>query len=634
MHLKRLITGSVAVLTAATVATTLTAAGDAKPPRIVAAIMQDSDGDGHADRVGLVYSERVRHAADRDGKYPFLVAGYKIRAVGAANGKTVVLTLAEKAAIDDAARPSIRYGRTKGGSILDGAKNQAVKQVFRATRAHRNRPRATPPPLPAPNPAPGDRDGDGAIDPQDCAPADPKIRPGAPDTPDLAFVDSNCDGIDGDEKKAVFASPLGKDTNPGTKAAPKREIAAAVVTAAIAGKDVYAAAGDYSRVEAASRVGIFGGYNATTWNRAPAQITSISGAPEGIYAAGATGVVLQHLTVRGQAGAGSGASAYGIRLLNGSNVRLERVLATGGSGTAGGTGSPGADGARGGNGGNGAEGACDYDDRYNVGGRGGSSPAGRMGGRGGKGGYAGKGVDGADGDIDTHGGQAGNGGGGQGYDGNRGADGAAGAAGKIGKPGTNSSAAATTSWVGQSADAGAPGAAGNGGGGGGGGGGQGGPFRLDGSGNGGGGGGGAGSGGTAGTGGSAGGGSFGVYLHNSTVIVSEASSIKSDAGGAGGNGGKGGAGGAGGAGGIGGSYCSDEVGDGGAGGNGGKGGYGGGGGGGAGGPSIGIFKAGASSALVTGSTIAIGRPGIGGYNGQGGGPDGHVGIAEAIYPAS
>jgi hypothetical protein len=69
MYVKRLLTGSVAVLAAATLATTLTAAGDAKPPRIVAAVMQDADGDGRADRLGLMYSERVRHAADRDGKW-------------------------------------------------------------------------------------------------------------------------------------------------------------------------------------------------------------------------------------------------------------------------------------------------------------------------------------------------------------------------------------------------------------------------------------------------------------------------------------------------------------------------------------------------------------------------------------
>ena len=184
MRLKRVMTGLVAMLAAATVATTLTAAGDARPPRIVAAVMQDADGDGHADRVGLMYSERVRHAADRDGTYPFLVAGYKIRAVGAASGNTVVLTLVEKAGIDAAARPAVRYGRTKADSIVDRARNEAVAQVFRATRAHGNRPRAIPPPLPPPNPAPGDRDGDGVVDTQDCAPADPKIRPGAPDAPD------------------------------------------------------------------------------------------------------------------------------------------------------------------------------------------------------------------------------------------------------------------------------------------------------------------------------------------------------------------------------------------------------------------------------------------------------------------
>ena len=63
-----------------------------------------------------------------------------------------------------------------------------------------------------------------------------------------------------------------------------------------------------------------------------------------------------------------------------------------------------------------------------------------------------------------------------------------------------------------------------------------------------------------------------------------------------------------------------------------RGGSGGAGGGGAGGPSIGIFKAGASSALVSGSTVAFGRPGTGVFNGAGGGPDGFVGIGEAIYP--
>lgn len=88
---------------------------------------------------------------------------------------------------------------------------------------------------------------------------------GAVDAPDLKFVDSNCDGIDGTAKKAIFASPLGKGSNAGTKSSPMRQIDAAVAAAAAAGKDVYAAAGTYGRVEAATGVNIYGGYHADDW---------------------------------------------------------------------------------------------------------------------------------------------------------------------------------------------------------------------------------------------------------------------------------------------------------------------------------------------------------------------------------
>ena len=156
-----------------------------------------------------------------------------------------------------------------------------------------------------------DRDGDGVADAQDCGPNDPAIKPGAADLPDLAFVDSNCDGIDGTEKNAIFVSPLGKDTNAGTKAAPMRSLQAAVVEAAQDRKDVYAAAGAYDRFDAADDVGVYGGYRPDTWARSLTLVTSITGAPDGILAARATGVVLQHLTVRGNAANQPGASAYG-----------------------------------------------------------------------------------------------------------------------------------------------------------------------------------------------------------------------------------------------------------------------------------------------------------------------------------
>lgn len=636
MSLRRLVTSSLVVLAAAIGVATLTAAPDTKPPKIVSATMQDADGNSRADRVRLTYSERIRHLSDEDGKYPFSITGYEIRSVGPASGKTIVLALVEKTAADDAAQPAVRYRSTTSGSVRDLTGNRAAGQIFKGTRAHGNGPAGTPPPPPPPPPPSTDRDGDGTRDAQDCAPDDPKINPGAADAPDLAFVDSNCDGIDGTEKNAIFASPLGKDTNPGTRSAPKRQIQSAVAAAAAAGKDVYAAAGTYGRVEVATGVSIYGGYQPENWARGLLFVTSIAGAPEGVFAAGATDVVLQQLTVRGEPGSEAGASAYGIRLLNGANVKLQRIVATAIGGLAGAAGSNGLGGARGGDGGAGRTGACDFDERFNFGGRGGSSPAGRLGGAGGKGGSAGgKGQEGSDGAIGTPGGNGGNGGGNPGSRGNDGAAGASGAAGGNGPGGTNSAVGATTAWAGQSGEAGTGGAPGNGGGGGGGGGGQGGPFVLDGAGNGAGGGGGGGDGGRAGTGGKAGGGSFGVYLFNSTVIVSDSSSIQSGAGGPGGRGGAGGPGGPGGGRGLGATYCSGEIGIGGSGGVGGTGGGGGGGGGGAGGPSAGIFKAGASTALVTDSTISSGTPGVGGNGGTGGAGSagaGATGIAQEISP--
>src|SRR3954447_2389689 len=74
---------------------------------------------------------------------------------------------------------------------------------------------------------PRDWDGDGVIA-GDCAPLDAAIHPGAPDTPDLGFADTNCDGIDGDAAGAVWVAPSGSDGAAGTLSAPLATIQAAV----------------------------------------------------------------------------------------------------------------------------------------------------------------------------------------------------------------------------------------------------------------------------------------------------------------------------------------------------------------------------------------------------------------------
>jgi hypothetical protein len=637
MPAKRLVTGSLAVLAAAASVATLSAAPDTRPPRIVTAAMQDTDRDGRADRLRLTYSERVRHRADRDGRYPFQVAGYRIERVGHASGRTVVLELVEPVAADGVARPSLRYRRTSDRPVLDRAGNQAPAQVFPAVRAHGSPPDGPAgPQQPAPptGPARTDNDADGTPNEQDCQPDNPNVHPNAPDRPDLGFVDANCDGIDGDERKAIFVSPLGNDMNPGTRARPKRQIDAAIAAAPV-GTDVYAAAGAYQRVRLKTGVDVYGGYDAATWKRSLTLVTQITGVPEAVYAFGDTGVVLQLLAVQGTSGGQPGASAYGIRAINGSSLTLQRVTVLAGNGSPGSDGSPGAAGEQGGRGGRGVRGACDTLVRA-LGGVGGFSPAGRTGGNGGSGVYEDAGKRGEPGLLGTPGGFAGApswGSAGSGGPGGDGKDGASGAPGAAGAGGTDSTMLASNTWQGQPGTPGGSGAPGNGGGGGGAGGGQTGWIRLNGTGNGGGGGGGGGAGGQGGTGGTAAGGSFGVYLRDSTVTVSDGSSIAAGDGGAGGRGGSGGVPGPGGPGGLGETHCTDEVGAGGDGGHGGAGGRGGGGGGGAGGPSVGIFKVGTSSATVVGSTIATGRPGPGGPGGPGNGGAGATGIAQAIYPA-
>ena len=96
-------------------------------------------------------------------------------------------------------------------------------------------------------------------------PALAACSPGAGDKPDLGFVDSNCDGIDGNKAAALFVAPNGNDANDGSYGQPKATIAAAVTAALSAGKDVYAATGTYDGkvafLNANGNIGLYGGYD-------------------------------------------------------------------------------------------------------------------------------------------------------------------------------------------------------------------------------------------------------------------------------------------------------------------------------------------------------------------------------------
>jgi hypothetical protein len=489
----------------------------------------------------------------------------------------------------------------------------------------------------------------------------------ATDEPDLGFIDSNCDGIDGDALNAIFVDALiGNDLKPGDQTAPLRTMGAAIAAAADASpvKDVYVSRGPYNEsVVLRDGVSIFGSYDFSNgWARsAGAPSAIVSPTATGVFGSGLTQPIeLQLLTIRaasasGTSAGGDGLSSIGVLILNSPEaVTLRAVDVAAANGSAGAGGAARQAGAAGGNGGTASGTAA---------GAAGLSSCGPLGGRGGPG-VSGT-VAGNPGGTGTQvaGGGTGAPGGSGGFAGtcsltsssNGGAAPAVTSSGGQGQPGLSSSPGPSlgsldntgTYFPPQGGDGltGFPGGGGGGGGSGGG--------TASGtissfctncisiSSGGGGGGGGGGCGGGGGRGGRGGGGSFAIAAISSNVTV-EQSRLATGDGGRGGDGGDGGGGGGGGAPGLGApgatlsNSCATRSGGHGASGSaGGQGGQGGGGAGGTGGPSVCVIYKGAAPAL-SGTECTFGQPGAGGPGGVGSqsAPAGTNGVTGVTVPVN
>jgi hypothetical protein len=450
-----------------------------------------------------------------------------------------------------------------------------------------------------------------------------------PDVPNLSFMDTNCDGINGTVADAIFvAAASGNDSNPGTIAKPVATIAKGLTLATLASpfKSLYVAKGTYTEsVTLQSGVGIYGGYDdSNKWSRALTNTTVIE-SPTATGMAGSNlnaSLELQLLTIRSSDALAGGASSYGVLVANsagGATVTLTSCSVTAGKGRAGTAGNSGVAGASGIQGGTGDTSGSQAGGGMSMcgatGGFGGASVTGAANGNpggmgtttpgGGTGGSAGGGGTNPGSCGGNSGSQApsNNTPGGPGQGGNNGA--------LPGEPGSFT-AGLYVPGPGGSGTAGT-----NGGGGGGGGSGSGDssvclafPPCCDQKSGGGGGGGGGGCGGTAGQGGTGGGGSFAIAAIQSAVTVNGCT-LATDTGGAGGNGGNGGAGGTGGGGG--GSGAGDGPGA--AGQTGGAGGPSGAGAGGYGGPSVCIAYSTGLAPTQNQNTCTAGQGGRGGTGG-------------------
>ena len=464
----------------------------------------------------------------------------------------------------------------------------------------------------------------------DCNDNDPNTHPGAPDVPDDAFVDTNCDGIDGDIAHAVFvASSGGDDGNPCTRAQPCATIGRALnlVSGDPTHYQVLVQTGVYAEyVQLVAGKSIYGGYDAN-WIRGdrnnPSHAVRITNGVHAENVSGnATGPFVDGLFIDGPSAVSPGMSSIAALLVDSTGVAFSAVTIDAGNGADGTSpGSPGSAGDNGVAGGRGNPGVehsgtfgCDNNPLPAPGALGASS-CGNTGGIGGAAGVgSGSGSTGGNGLPISTGGPGGSGGATQ----QVGIAGVAGTGGAAGTPGDGGAAFGQFSnetYIPSNGSDGLTG--GDGAGGGGGGGGGGGTNLCDSSGSSGGGGGGGGCGGGNGFGATGGGGSFALVLVNSSATVANTTLISRN-GGLGGNGSAGGAGGTGGMAGLGGPYGGsdgqDDGGNGAPGGKGGDGGDGGAGGGGGGGPSVAVVCVGASSVVLSTITYTQGAGGLGGLS--------------------
>ena len=470
------------------------------------------------------------------------------------------------------------------------------------------------------------------------------------DPVDGAFVDQDCDGIDGQKALGTFVSAaFGDDLNDGSEAHPKKTIQAAIDIAAD-DTHVYVSEGTYSEtIDVKKRVSIYGKFTVTEdggvvtfTERQPDATTTVQNSTLKSFAGFDDTVVTVFADGINEAteiadfrivssdpdpGVSRNPAVNTVAVFtkgDSKSLTLARLDIRSGPGGQGQAGIDGADGAAGTDGGAGKDAKTIYNDEVTL-------PEGTKGigyctNDGGKGGK---------GEVDrTHDGADAESGGGQG--GLKGQEneecnptqpGSNGEAGSTGSSGGHGMVPATAlgmvdgnQWFGFSGGSGLLGTRGLGGGGGGSGGGQKNcPEYTHTIGASGGGGGGGGCRGTAGLGGNAGGGAFGIWVHDDGPMITECT-IRVFGGGSGGRGGDGGRAGAGGVGGPGGSdggtQWGSAAGD---GGNGAAGGYGGAGAGSAGGVSYGIFmkNTGKVHPVVTSVTYEVEVGGGGGSGGEG-----------------
>ena len=158
------------------------------------------------------------------------------------------------------------------------------------------------------------------------------------DSPDDDFLDSNCDGIDGDASRAIFVSPGGSDAADGAFGNSVKTIQHGVELAAAAKRDVYVCSGEYTDNIAVGKdaVSVYGGYDCSDWSRGNARVKVTPPSGPALVVRGATAaVIVDRFELRSADATKAGESSIAAMLVNSEAVTLSNVSVTAGAGATG-----------------------------------------------------------------------------------------------------------------------------------------------------------------------------------------------------------------------------------------------------------------------------------------------------------
>jgi hypothetical protein len=244
-----------------------------------------------------------------------LLATFCVAGCGTGSGDGHQVTM--DAAVDSGAPEGIGGGRTSFASGTKGTPVAAGVARIDASGAAGSTSREEPA-----------MDG-GAPDADVAPPAPTCIPEGGLDEPDEDFVDSDCDGIDGDATRAVFVAPSGNDEAEGSMDAPVATVTHAVALAVTTGKSVYLCNAVYPEALELSGTGVnlYGGYACDHgWRREldRAVLEPPSGIPF-VARSVTTPMVVERVAFRAPDAKDLGASSIAASIVGSTQIRFVRA---------------------------------------------------------------------------------------------------------------------------------------------------------------------------------------------------------------------------------------------------------------------------------------------------------------------